>query len=295
LSKYLADILKPLACTSPHSVKNVNAFLSKIKDIHVEPDEIMISFDVLSLFPSIRLDAAQLITEKLLTNNTSWQTKTELNIQDIIDLLDLCLSTEFCFQNNFYRQISGNPMGSPISSYLAQAVMQDLESRAVTNNDDIKTWDRYVDDVLATVKKDKTDDILETINNTTNNFKFTKEEEHDNKLAFLDVLITKTDNSTLTTQVYRKKTHPDQILNYNSNHPTQHKVSYIKNLFNRHCKQSKQDERKYLYSTFYKNDYLLDFINKVLQHKQQTNTDRLNKTKTRVTLLTYTLHQKWQL
>ena len=29
------------------------------------------------------------------------------------------------------------------------------------------------------------------------------------------------------TQVYRK-THTDQILNYNSNHPTQHKISCIK-------------------------------------------------------------------
>ena len=240
----------------------------------------MISFDVVSLFTSIPLDTVRLITEKLLTNNTSWQTKTESNIQDILDLLDLCLSTEFCFQNNYYRQISGTPMGSPLSkpSFLAEAVMQDLESKAVTNNDDIKTWDRYVDDVLATVKKDKTDDILQTINNTTKNIKFTKEGEHDNKLAFLDVLITKADNGTLTTQVYRKKTHTDQILNYNSNHPTQHKVSCIKTLFNRidtHCNtdQSKQDERKYLYSTFYKNDYPLDFINKVLQHiKQQTKT-----------------------
>jgi hypothetical protein len=103
----------------------------------------------------------------------------------------------------------------------------------MTNNNDIKTWDRYVDDVFATVKKDKTDDILQTINNTTKNIKFTKEEEHDNKLAFLDLLITRTDNGTLNTQVYRKKTHTDQILNYNSNHPTQHKISCIKTLFNR--------------------------------------------------------------
>jgi hypothetical protein len=62
--------------------------------------------------------------------------------------------------------------------------MEDMESKALTNNDNIKTWDRYVDDVFATVKKDKTDDILQTINNTTKNTKFTKEEEHDNKLAF---------------------------------------------------------------------------------------------------------------
>ena len=158
----------------------------------------------------------------------------------------------------------------------------------MTNNNDIKTWDRYVDDVFATVKKDKTDDILQTINNTTKNIKFTKEEEHDNKLAFLDVLITRTDNGTLNTQVYRKKTHTDQILNYNSNHPTQHKISCIKTLFNRidtHCstEESKRDERKHLYSTFHKNGYPLDFVNKVLSHRKQTNTDQPNQTRKRIT------------
>ena len=60
-------------------------------------------------------------------------------------------------------------MGSPLSSFLAEAVMQDLEKRSVTSNKDIKTWKRYVDDVLATVKNDKTDDILHSINNTTEN------------------------------------------------------------------------------------------------------------------------------
>ena len=102
-------------------------------------------------------------------------------------------------------------MGSPLSSFLAEAVMQDLEKRSVTNNTDIKTWERYVDDVLATVKRDKTEDILQTINNTTNNIKFTKEEEQNNQLAFLDVLLTRTDDGTLKTQVYKKKTHTDQM------------------------------------------------------------------------------------
>ena len=148
-------------------------------------------------------------------------------------------------------------MGSPLSSFLAEAVIQDLEKRSVTNNTDIKTWDRYVDDVLATVKRDKTEDILQTINNTTNNIKFTKEEEQNNQLAFLDVLLTRTDDGTLQTQVYKKKTHTDQILNYNSNHPIQHKISCIKTLYNRintHCNTelTKTEQRNYLYSTFFK-------------------------------------------
>ena len=88
--------------------------------------------------------------------------------------------------------------------------MQDQEKRSVTNNNDIKTWNRYVDDVLAAVKKDKTDDILHAINNTIENIKFTKEEEENSQLAFLDVLLTRTDDGTINTQIYRKKTHTDQ-------------------------------------------------------------------------------------
>ena len=185
-------------------------------------------------------------------------------------------------------------MGSPLSSFLAEAVMQDLEKRSVTNNNDIKTWNRYVDDVLATVKKDKTDDILHTINNTTENIKFTKEEEDNNQLAFLDILLTRTDDGTINTQVYRKKTHTDQILNFNSNHPTQHKISCIRSLFNRidtHCKteQAKRTERKYLFATFMKNNYPRNFVNKILtkiRNKQQSNIpdEQPEQSRTRITL-----------
>ena len=120
LSKYLAEIFKPLVNTSPYSVKNVRAFLEKVENIHVEPDEIMVSFDVVSLFPSIPLGTARQLAEVLLTNDSSWQSRTNLDIQDILDLLDLCLSTECCFDNKYYRQVSGTPMGSPLSSFLAE-------------------------------------------------------------------------------------------------------------------------------------------------------------------------------
>ena len=84
------------------------------------------------------------------------------------------LSKGFSFQNSYYRQISGTPIGSPLYSFLAEAVMQDLETVSVTNNPDIKTWNRYVDDILATVKKDQTDDILHWINHTLENIRVTK-------------------------------------------------------------------------------------------------------------------------
>ena len=109
------------------------------------------------------------------------------------------------------------------------------------------------------------------------------EEEKNNQLASVfDILLTRTDNGTIQTQVYRKKTHTNQLLNYNSDHPTQHKISCIKTLFNRidtHCntEQGKQAERNYLYSTFIKNNYPRNFINKVLTKTRTTNNESQNK------------------
>jgi hypothetical protein len=50
--------------------------------------------------------------------------------------------------------------------------------------------------------------VVLTINNTTENIKFTKEEEDNNQLAFLDILLTRTDDGTINAQVYivRKRT-----------------------------------------------------------------------------------------
>ena len=95
-------------------------------------------------------------------------------------------------------------------------------------------------------------------------------------------LLTRTDDGTIQTQVYRKKTHSDQLLNYNSNHPTQHKINCIKTLYNRidtHCntEQAKLAERNYLYSTFIKNNYPRNFINKVLTKTRTTNNESQNK------------------
>ena len=293
LSKHLATILQPFVKTSPHSINNSATFLQHIKDLKIEPDETMISFDVVSLFTSIPLPTAKRITDKLLTDNPSWQNQTQLTKENVLDLLDLCLSTEFQFEGTYYRQTSGTPMGSPLSSFLAEAVMQDLERQALLNDTDVKLWNRFVDDVLSIIKTQHIKTLFDTINNITNGIKFKMEKEKDRQIAFLDVLLTRTDNGTIETQVYRKETHTDQILNYNSNHPTQHKISCLRTLLNHtetHCNttEAKTKELNHLYKTFLKNNYPKRFIDSVYKRKRpHKNTHQDNHTPNRRIALPY--------
>lgn len=58
LCKYLTNILKNLTKSSKYNVKDAMEFKNKIKGSYIYDDEILVSFDVVSLFPSIPVDLA---------------------------------------------------------------------------------------------------------------------------------------------------------------------------------------------------------------------------------------------
>ena len=67
-----------------------------------------------------------------------------------------------------------------------------------------------MDDVLSLAKTQHIRTPFDTIKNITDGITFTIEKEKDREIAFLDVLLTRTDKGTIETQVYRKKTHTAQ-------------------------------------------------------------------------------------
>ncbi len=65
------------------------------------------------------------------------------------------------------------------------------------------------------------------------NIKFSREEEQNNQLPFLDVLVQRHGDGKINTSVYRKSSTSDIVLHYSSNHPTNHKRLCVKHLFDR--------------------------------------------------------------
>ena len=61
--------------------------------------------------------------------------------------------------------------------------------------------------------------FLQHLNNQQPTIRFTMETEKDNSIPFLDTSVIRDSNGLLTTSVYRKPTHTDQYLAYDSHHP----------------------------------------------------------------------------
>ncbi|BHF69763.1 hypothetical protein SprV_0301280900 [Sparganum proliferum] len=275
LAKWLTKHLKKLTEGSEHTAASSTHFLEKVRDVTIAPDEIMVSFDVVSLFTSIPKELAMRVISDLLERKYDDE-ENPFKRKHAIELLGYCLCTYFTFNGHTYEQIQGTPMGSPISGYLAEAVLQELENR-VFQSYKPKFWMRYVDDTFVVLHRDAKEDFRGELNSIFPQIQFTMEEEKDGTLSFLDVRVTRQEDGSLQTGVFRKATNTEKILHYNSNHPLSHKRSCVRTLFRRintHCstEAEKLQERACLWHLFLVNGYPRSFVNKCL-FQRHTKTD----------------------
>ena len=109
--------------------------------------------------------------------------------------------------------------------------MEDVEDRALSTYHSTPIFfKRYVDDVCTALKVDSIEEFHHYINSVEETIQFTMEEESDGRLAFLDTEIIHHGNGSLTTKVYRKKTHTNKYLSFKSDHPLVHKKAVVKTL-----------------------------------------------------------------
>lgn len=163
LARLIADILKPMAGNTSSFVKNSINFASHIHNINIGEEEEMASFDVESLYTSVPVDAAMKSVETYLKRDRTLADRTDFEIPDILTLLKFCLNhTYFVYNGQYYEQIKGLAMGSPVSPVVANIFMEMWEETALTSCPlDIKPrmWLRYVDDTFTIIPKDKAEEL----------------------------------------------------------------------------------------------------------------------------------------
>ena len=233
LSKYLSRVLSPLVGHSQSAVRNSKDFVDSVKSLVVKSDELLVSFDVVSLFTNVPTDLAIDVARRRLSVDDTLDDRTCLGVDDIISLLELCLDATFLsFRGVFYKQCFGTAMGSPVSVTLANLVMEDIEDRALsTFSPTPRFWKRYMDDTCTVLPSDSINEFHDHLNSVDPNIQFTLEKEEEGSLPFLDVLLSRDSDGAIRTSVFRKPTHTDKYLQFSSHHPLNHKMSVVKTLF----------------------------------------------------------------
>ena len=167
----------------------------------------MVSFDVVSLFTKIPVNLAKDVACEQLTNNVTLSERNEMKINNIEIALNFCLNnTHFTFQEKFYEQIFGVPMGFPISVTIANLIMEHIAIKAINSFfSRPKLWTRFIDDTFVIIKSDMVKIFFAHINSIEASIKFTIEYEKEDTLPFLDILFRKKKGGILVTKIYRKK------------------------------------------------------------------------------------------
>ena len=131
VAKELAKILKPLVGQSPHHINSTQDFeLNRPNTSNWTSGECLSSYDVSALFISVPIDPALQIIKDLLVKDNTLKERTVMDVEDIILLLEFCLkNTYFSFQGQFYEQVEGAAMGSPVSPIVVNLYMEYLEQK----------------------------------------------------------------------------------------------------------------------------------------------------------------------
>ena len=116
ISKFILALIQLTLNKSNNKIKNSTSFVQQAKDWKIEPTEIQASYDVVKLYPSVPLDRSiQVIIEFLQDDHTELKKRTKLNLTDMQQLLELCLSEcYFLYNNVIWTLENSGPIGLSI-------------------------------------------------------------------------------------------------------------------------------------------------------------------------------------
>lgn len=232
LAILMTNILNTIYKEDGTHLKNSEEAKNILDGIETEEEEILVSFDVISMFTNIPLDVPKkLIHQKWREIKIGFKIDPEL-MQELLNFLLVDCAT-FTFKEQTYRQVQGLAMGSALSPLLARIVMTDLIEKQITTPPKLLKF--YVDDTICITKDAEVDKILGKLNAYHGSIQFTVEREHGNKINFLDMTLERR-NGRIITDWYKKSYASERMLNYVSSHDWVHikstAIAHIKTVIN---------------------------------------------------------------
>jgi len=268
LAKWLEEKLKPLS-TNACAISDIFQFSEDIRNIPVETDHILVSYDVTDLFTNVPAhETSTILVEKAFKEN--WFNDTyNLNLtkDQLADLLKLATTNQLLqLHGTLYEQVEGVAIGSPLGSLLATTFMGSTEEKLEEKSELPSFYNRYVDDTLTIVPDiNEANTFLGKLNSCHDNLKFTMEAAEQNTISFVGMNITKR-GKRLKTLVHRKSTNTGLLFHYHSHVDKRYRGCLLTTMIHRaRCLSSApaafSDECNKLRSIFLNLDYPINLIN----------------------------------
>jgi hypothetical protein len=224
--KLIAYYLSPIMMNLPSYLKNsyeLVKLLATIKDLPT--DAVLLVADVENLYPSIPIRQGHERIAKVLME---LKQGTQAERQFILSLLEVQLENNcFEFNNQFYKQVKGVPMGKAWAPAVASIYLAEWEAQVFQQTNIVPLlYKRYIDDILCILPtRQSAETLLHCMRNLDSNIRIS-EYTVGSAVHFLDVNM-KIEHRQIVTTLYKKPTHLQVLLHYQSAHSTSLKLNIV--------------------------------------------------------------------
>ena len=206
LSKHLSELLSPSVWRSPAAVCNSAEFAEFANIQRVVDDQVLVSFDVVSLFTNVPTALASSVARKRLQADNSLNERTSLDTDTIVFLLRVMSEGHISiFQRCVLPAVFRHGNGFTISVIVANLVMEEIEEKALsTFSPTPQFWKRYVDDMCTVLQSDLVHHFLDHLNSINPHIQFTLKIEKNGCLPFLDIFLSHEPDGSIQTSIFHK-------------------------------------------------------------------------------------------
>ena len=93
LSKFVNRILIQYTSNAESFLMNTQHFRERLAEVTIADDEILVSFDVKSLYTSVPIEGAIVAIRQILDTDANFETHANISVETLIEMVRICLGT----------------------------------------------------------------------------------------------------------------------------------------------------------------------------------------------------------